>query len=115
MAEERLSAASDYDVLARMFGADEAGKVLNMLSDQRGALALLRDEVSKGRLSKSQLAQRITANSARAEEATFYNYAVVEGTRCALVGTPKNVDSAKLQQEQFRCRLAHLVQSVWAD
>lgn len=115
MAEERLGTISNYDVLSGVFGSDEAGKLLNMINDQRGALALLRDEVAKGRLSKTQLAQRLSAQRTRADEAAFYNYEIVDGASCALVGTPKDVDSARLQQEQFRCRLAHLLISVWTD
>ena len=115
MASERLSIASNWDVLAEVFGRDEAESVLGMINDQRGALALLRDDVAKGRLSKTQLAQRLATQNGRASDATFRSYEIIEGSRCAIVGTPKNMDSAKLQQEQFRCRLAHLLQSVWAD
>jgi hypothetical protein len=115
MAEERLSAISDYDVLSSVYGADDAAKLLNMINDQRGALALLRDEVARGRLSKTQLAQRLSAQRTRADDATFQSYEIVDGATCAIVGTPKNVDSARLQQEQFRCRLAHMLVSVWPD
>jgi hypothetical protein len=115
MADERLSIAGSWNTLQPLFGTDEATKVLNIVNDQRGALALLRDEVGKGRLSKMQLAQRLSAQRTRADQASFVNYELADGTTCELVGTPKNVDEGKLNQEQYRCRLAHLLVSVWPD
>jgi len=115
-ADARLSDVVDRQaLLVQVFGADASDKLLTLLADQRGALALLRQEVGRGRLGKTQVAQRLAQSRARVEQSGATAYEFIDGARCAMLEanhhSPADVRSA--QQELVRCKLLRLLTSVW--
>jgi hypothetical protein len=113
-AEERIAQlAGQQDSFEQILGKDAAEALMTMVDNQRGALALLRDEVSKGRLSKSQLSQRIRVNRGRAEQAASYAYSAIDGAACKLVD--QKLPSAQAVQELLRCKLGRLLTDIWPD
>ncbi len=114
MGEERLSRIVAFQpYFTSLYGAEEAAVLTTLIDDQRAALALLRDEVQRGRLSKQQLGQRVRANSQRAGQASFRVYHHIDGATCSAM--PNEKASPQVQQEMLHCELARLVTSVWPD
>jgi hypothetical protein len=113
-ADGRLASAVDLQPqLAQLLGSDNSTALITLLNDQRAALALLRDEVKRGRLSKTQLGQRVRAQAQRAEQAAFTVYEHIDSATCRPLSGKPNSPQARL--ESLRCGLSKLAVSVWPD
>jgi hypothetical protein len=112
--EQRLARIVGFQsYFESLYGVDEAAALTLLLDDQRAALALLRDEVGRGRLSKLQLGQRVRAQAQRAAQASFRAYTLIDGVTCRPLENTKA--SPEQQQELLHCELARLISAVWPD
>lgn len=122
-AQSRVQRISELQpFLEVLFSKDKAQEWSTLASTQRGVLAGLADEVSRGRLSKTQLAQRIAANrkELQAKVAAKYGYVDAASGRVAesRIGKLTEADTKQLhqlEQELVQCRIALLFAAVWPD
>ena len=108
--------------ISAALGDNEGGQWADYLNAQREELAALRDEVSRGRLSKAQLRERIAAN-AQADPpygGTDWRYVVPE--KCLVdLETTRRLTSADTEQiarltaEVYRCYLLRLARTIWPE
>ena len=106
-------------LLIQYLGQDEAAAWVQYFEHQRAELALLTDEVQRGRLAKDQLARRIAAAAGDATPAAG-ELDFLEGTSCRVktdrtrrltaADTPQ---LAMLTSELLRCYLLRLSATVW--